>query len=183
MTTYGSLKLWLVSHKRKIAEMGTGLFLYGIFNWVFNYPLYMAVVGYYGLVYGGLLMAFLSFIQCGILLVVFDKMKIDWVGATYLEDVERQKDKKSRIEKILVWALKKESQSASGKIAKTGIFLVLSAFVDPFIVAVHYRRKQFTGVNLRDWGILFVAVLIANLYWTLRTGILVLAVKELWQRI
>lgn len=183
MTTYGSLKLWLVSHKRKIAEMGTGLFLYGIFNWVFNYPLYMAVVGYYGLVYGGLMMAFLSFIQCGILLVVFDKMKIDWVGATYLKDVERQQEKKSRIEKILVWVLKKESQSASGKMVKIGIFIILSAFVDPFIVAVHYRRKQFDGVSVRDWVILFVAVLIANLYWTLRTGILVLAVKELWQRI
>src|SRR3989344_4427287 len=156
-----------------LARVGLGITLYGIFNWVFNYPIYMMVVGYLGLVNGGLVMTLFSFIQCLIFLVIFDKMSIDWVGVTYLDDLRLKEDKKW-FEKILVWAIRKE-----GRLAVVS-FVIYSIFVDPFVVTVHYRHRQFEGVTKRDLLILTFSVFIANLYWTLRTGILVAALQAVW---
>lgn len=173
---------WLASHKKRISEIGTGQILYWVFNWVFNNPVYLAAIAYFGIVKGGLIMSIASFLQCALLLVVFDRMKIDWVGVTYLQDISRKEEKKW-VEKALVWALRRDSQGAKGKLIKLSIFATLSAFVDPFLVAVHYRRSHFEGVTGRDWAILTASVFIANAYWTLRQGILVAVALEVWRRI
>lgn len=177
-----SLKLWFLRHKKKIAEIGTGAILYGIFNWVFNYPLYLGVIGWLGLVKGGALMTLLSFIQCMVLLFVFDKMGIDWVGIGYVDNVVK-KENKNRVEKMLVWAVRKEHQGAVGKLVKLSGFAVMSILVDPFVIAVHYRREQFKGVTWRDVRILIGAVFFGNIYWIARQGILVVIAKEIWKRI
>ncbi|HEU0080458.1 MAG TPA: hypothetical protein VFQ72_00320 [Candidatus Paceibacterota bacterium] len=154
--------------------------LYGIFNWLFNYPLYMGVIAWLGAVKGGLVMTSLSFIQCGVLLVVFDKMGIDWVGVTYVEDVMKKKEK-NWAEKAIVWAVKKEHQTFSGRFLKALGFIAMSVFVDPFVVAVHYRKAHFAGVSKRDWQILFGSVFFGNLYWIIRTGLLVKIIEVGWK--
>ncbi len=157
---------------KKVSAFGA----YEIFNWVFNNPAYMLAVGYLGLWQGGLLMAMFSLVQCAIFLVMFDKMGVDWVGANYLEEVRRKTEKKWW-ERLISWAARKEG--GLGILS----FIVYSIFVDPFVVAVHYRRRQFSGINKRDWLLLFSSVFIGNLYWTLRTGVLVEAIKWAWEKI
>jgi hypothetical protein len=179
--THCSLKLWFLQHRKKIAEIGTGATLYGIFNWIFNYPLYMWVISdkCLGIVVGGLVMTCLSFIQCAFLLVVFDKMKIDWVGVTYMKDIEKKNDK-GRLERVLVWAIKKEHSTFVGNSIKFICFIVMSVLVDPFVVAVHYRKAHFKGVNRHDWQVLTAAVFFANIYWIIRQGILLMIIVTIW---
>ena len=148
---------------------------YEIFNWLFNNPAYLLAIGYLGTLKGGLLMASFSFIQCATLFVMFDKMGVDWVGVNFLEEV-RQKENKRWWERLLSWAVKKE-----GNLAIIS-FLIYSVFVDPFVVAVHYRHNHFNGITRRDWGLLFASVAIGNFYWIVRTGLIVEVAKWLWQK-
>lgn len=174
---------WFRQYRRKIAEVGVGMTLYATFNWAFNYPLYIAVVAYYGLVKGGLIMFLLSLIQNIALLFLYDRMKIDWVGAGYLEEVQFREGNKTRTQRALLWALKEEARGKGHRFFKAVGFVLLSIFVDPFVVSVHYRRFQFLGVSRRDLGILTASVVIGNLYWTIRTGVLVEIAKAAWERL
>jgi hypothetical protein len=165
-----------LSLKRRIATFGLGMTLYGIFNWVFNNPIYMIAVGYYGVVKGGLVMMGLSYVQCLLLLGVYDKMGVDWVGVGYLDEL-RIKSKLTRGERIILWTIRRGGNWTVPR------FIVLNILADPFIVAVHFRQRQFAGITRQDVCVLSLSVLTSNLYWIIRTGTLVLVIKWVWQSI
>lgn len=172
---------WVKKSRRRIAEVGAGMTAYAVFNWFFNYPLYFVVVARCGLVQGGLIMFGLSLIQNIGLLYLYDRIGIDWVGARYLQEVQMSDGKRNWIQRTLIWALKEEARNKGHRLVQALVFIILSTFVDPFIVSVHYRHFQFLGVSRRDLKIITAAVVIGNVYWTLRTGILVAFVKTVWQ--
>jgi predicted neutral ceramidase superfamily lipid hydrolase len=107
---------------------------------------------------------------------MFDRQGVDWVGVGYLDEL-RLKEDRSWWEKLITWAVKRE-----GNLAVVS-FLVYSVFVDPFIVAVHYRHNHFNGITRRDWGLLLASVLVGNFYWTVRIGLMVELAKWIWQAI
>lgn len=164
---------WLARHWRRIAQIGTGHGLYATFNWFFDNVLYVYVVYTWGIVRGGAFMTLLSFIQCLLTLLVYQRMRIDWVGAGLLADLKR-KPNRSRTEALLVLA------SARNRVL---IFILLCIFQDPFITTAYFKEGSFERLTRRDWQVFVGSVLVANLYWIFVAALIGQAVAALWHAV
>lgn len=159
-------RLW-----QRLAQIGTGHALYATFNWVFDNILYVYVVYTLGVLRGGALMMAASFVQCAVTLVVYQRMRIDWVGTGLLAEI-RAKPTRTRVENALVWA----SNRHPGV-----IFTLLCVFQDPFITAAFFKQGSFERLSRRDWAIFVAAVLVSNLYWIFVASLIGQAVAVLWR--
>ena len=156
---------------QRLARIGTGHALYATFNWVFDNILYVWVVYTLGMVKGGALMMAASFAQCALTLVVYQRMRIDWVGTGLLAEI-RLKRERTRLERALVWASERHPAV---------IFTLLCVFQDPFITAAWFKQGSFGGLTRRDWAIFVAAVVVANVYWIFVASLIGQAVATLWQ--
>jgi len=164
---------WLKHSQGRILAIGWRFILFEIFNFFFNYPLYGWVLGSQGLVRGWLIMVMLSFILCIVVFWHYDRAGIDWLFANAAREWEGETTKSSgRLRKMIV-RISRSRDSYKGIL----IFILASANLDPVIVAVHYRKSHFSGISLRDWGILATSVIVGNLWWGIRVGIIVEILK------
>ncbi len=118
-----------------------------------------------------------SLVQCATMFWLYDRMKIDWLGAHALRELE-EKENKNRFEHMAVW-IGKEKHTLWEKLLSPFVFIALTLPIDPLIVAIHYRKKHFGGITARDWFILISAVVVANAWWLLKIEILIVFVKEI----
>ena len=146
---------------KDLARIGIGHGIYGVFNWFCDHILYVFVVYQLGLVIGGGLMTAFSLTQCLITLLVYERMRVDWVGAGALAQIRIGRP--TRWRQALNWITRQNNVVA---------FLSLSFFQDPFITTAYFRCGRFDGLKTRDWRIFLSSVLLGNLYWTLRAGFL-----------
>lgn len=164
---------WLKRSWDGILATGWRLVTYEIFNYTFNYPLYIWAMGSLGLVRGWSVMALISLVVCVGFFWRYDRDGVDWLFANAAREWEEGTEESSGwFRKMLV----RISRSRDGY---TGIltFVIASINLDPVIVAVHYRKVHFQGIGLRDWSILFASVAIANLWWGARIGLFVEILK------
>jgi hypothetical protein len=135
--------------------------------------LYVFVIYHYGMLQGGALMTALSCIQCALTLVIYQRMRIDWVGAGLLAEL-RTKENPSRLERVLRplshWSPK-------------AVFVALCMLQDPFIATAYLREGRFGALTRRDWQHFLVAVLISNLYWILVASVLGNLLAAAWHLI
>jgi hypothetical protein len=169
---------WLKKHHRKIQEIGMGLFIYEVFNFVYDWLFYPFAIAYWGLLIGGIIVVTGSLVGCGILFWLYDYMRVDWLGAHALRELE-DKENKSNLEKLITWIGKKKVTFWEKALSPL-VFVTLTFPIDPLIVAIHYRRHHFKGIGWKDWGILLAAVAAANAWWLLKVGLIVEGVKFLW---
>ena len=139
------------------SQVGLGHATYAGFNWCFDHVLYVLVVYHYGMFHGGALMTALSCLQCAATLVIYQRMRIDWVGAGLLAQLGA-KPNPSRIERLLL---------PMSRWSPTAVFVALCLLQDPFIATAYRRAGRFGALTRRDWQHFLVAVLISNLYWIL----------------
>lgn len=159
-------RLW-----QRLAQIGTGHALYAGFNWAFDNILYVWVIYTLGMLKGGALMMAASGLQCALTLVVYQRMRIDWVGTGFLAEI-RAKPERTRLERVLVWASNRHPAV---------IFTLLCVFQDPFITAAWFKQGSFERLTRRDWGIFAAAVAVANLYWIFVASLIGQAVATLWR--
>jgi hypothetical protein len=177
----GSLKLWLLQHRKKIAEIGIGIFLYeGVFNPLYDFVFYPFCLAYWGLKIGGIVAVGGSLAHVAFLFWLYDHMKIDWLGAHALRQLD-ESENKGNLAKLAVW-IGKEKHGWE-KVASPFVFVLLTLPIDPLIVAVHYRKQHFQGIGLKDWGILVASVASANAWWFIKIGVVVEFGKFLWSYI
>ncbi|MBI2801849.1 MAG: hypothetical protein HYX63_16495 [Gammaproteobacteria bacterium] len=143
------------SGRRRLAHVGVGHTLYAGFNWLFDHVIYVYVVYQFGMLRGGLLMTALSFAQCAGTLVLYQRMRIDWVGAGLLAEI-RLKPRPNPFERFLLWADARHSLA---------IFTLLCIVQDPFITTAYFKRGQFDVITRGDWGRFILSVIVANFYW------------------
>src|SRR6185437_10806775 len=98
---------WVRRHHRKIREIGTGLFLYESFNFVYDFIFYPFAIAYWGIVQGGAIAAFLTFPINAAVFFSYELLRVDWLGAHALRELE-DKENKSNIEKLATWIGKKK---------------------------------------------------------------------------
>lgn len=161
---------WIRQHRR-VAEVGIGHILYASFNWFFDNVLYVFVVYQLGLLVGGALMTTLSLAQCGATLLLYERMRIDWVGAGSLARM-------SCIPNPLWW---QRILICATRRGDAFVFVVLCIFQDPFITTAYFRRGRFDGLTGRDWRIFIGSVLASNFYWTLRSGAVAAVLLSAWR--
>lgn len=162
---------WLRRHRRRFAEIGTGHVLYASFSWVFDNILYVWIVYRFGLLGGGCIMTMLSLIVCAATLLLYERMRIDWVGAGSVARLAAVPHP-SWWQLIIMWT------AGRGDIF---IFFALCIFQDPFITTAYFRRGHFDGLRAHDWQIFFASGLVANIYWTLRSGAVAAVFVGAWR--
>ena len=164
---------WISRHRRRLAEVGTGHALYALFNWQFDNVVYVYAVYRLGLVAGGAFMTLLSLLQCGFTLVIYERMRVDWVGAGSIARLANTPSP-SWWQWVLGFSMQR------GKLIS---FLGLSAFQDPFITTAYFRGGRFDGLTPQDWRLFFASVLVSNGYWTLRSGVVAALVVAVYHRV
>lgn len=132
---------WLTRHRRRLAEVGIGHFLYATFSWFFDNVLYVYVIYRLGLLAGGAIMTFLSLIVCAATLLLYERMRLDWVGAGSLARLSYIPNP-SWWQRIILYA------SRRGGVF---IFFALCVFQDPFITTAYFRQGRF-DVSVRATG-------------------------------
>ena len=162
---------FLKKHHARIQEIGIGLFIYECFNFVYDWLFYPFALVYWGVVHGGIVLVLGSLIQCSLFFWLYDRMKIDWLGAHALRQLE-MKEKKNRLEHLAVW-VGKEKKTWWEKLLNPIVFIALTLPIDPLIVAIHYRKRHFGGISARDWWVLLASVLVANAWWLIKIEILI----------
>ncbi len=123
----------------------------------FNYFLYPYAIYSLGVLVGGFVMTFLSFIVCFLILKFYDWSKRDWLGIEAIKKLKKY-DGDKKIGRLTAYVMKKGDPA---------VFLFLSVQYDPFITTVYLRRGQYNGMNRRDWMIFIGSLLFGNAYWTL----------------
>lgn len=162
---------WIRRNRARLAEVGTGHALYATFNWFFDNVLYVYVIYRLGLLVGGAIMTFLSLVGCAAKLLLYERMRIDWVGAGSLARLSCIPNP-SWWQRIISWATRRGAAV---------IFLALCVLQDPFITTAYFRQGRFDGFRARDWQIFFGSVLVSNFYWTLRSGVVAAVLVSAWQ--
>lgn len=169
------LRKWWVEHGVKLGTIGIGVSAYEALNFIYDGIFYPFAVVYWGIWKGGAIALAGSLIICAVLFWLYDKMRIDWLGAHALRELD-ERHNKNTFDHVATW-IGKKNKTLYEKVASVILFIVLTLPIDPLIVAVHYRQKHFGGIKAKDWGILFMAVLLANLWWLLQIGVVLEVIK------
>lgn len=153
------LVLSLVAKKDRLATLTVGWLTDRATNWAFEYVLYPIVIGYFGLVVGGLWMIGISITASLAVIKLYDYLKIDWLG---IEKVKEFRDGEAQTitEKIIQWAMKKGDIFA---------LVAMSILSEPTKVTLYMRRgsNKFNGFSRRDWVIFLTSVVIGNVSWAI----------------
>jgi hypothetical protein len=169
---------FLRKHHKKITEVSTGIVLYEIFDFFYNFVFYPIVLAYWGFSDGAVIAVATSLAINIFVFWLYEYMRVDWLGAHALRELEREENKSS-IAKLMTWVGKKKEHWWE-KALNPIVFIALLLPIDPVIVAIHYRREHFNGLKLRDWQILILATLIANAWWLLKVELVIQALLYLW---
>lgn len=160
----------LDSHWRRLAQIGIGHSLYAAFCWLFDHVLYVYVVYTLGILLGGAIMTAASLLICIATLMIYERMKVDWVGAGLLNEIAARQ-RHSLTDRLLVWTTRQN---------RVVVFLILCALSDPFITTAYLRGGAFNGLRKRDWQIFCASVLVSNLYWIFAADLIGHAVVTIW---
>jgi hypothetical protein len=191
MSGLKSVAAYIAAKKKKIATVAVGHSFNQIFDWLFNYPLYMFAVESLGLGMGYVVMAIISFFTCLIFIRFYDWLKIDWLGIEVAKEVSefgpiwiKNLKVESKIGFILWWPFSKIILLMLWAINKGGIvaFLALSIYTDPFITTVYMRKgwSEYNGLSKKDWMIFLASTAVSNAYWAVRTFAILESAKLIW---
>lgn len=164
-------KSLLRCYGQRVAQIGLGHAIYAGISWVFDNILYVWVVYRLGLLIGGAIMMAASGISCALTLVIYQRMKVDWVGAGALASLGSH-PAPCWWQRILIWAMKKGDAM---------IFMALCIFQDPFITTAYFKRGSFDRLTGRDRWLFLGSVFCSNFYWTLRSGAVGVVFVKLWR--
>lgn len=150
---------FLLKEKKRLGIWGVGHTVNWTIDFFFNFVLYPFVIWKLGVLGGGIVMIFLSFLICYAIIIFYDWAKKDWLGIETIKEV-KEYNGKSLIGKFTSWIMKKSDPI---------LLLFLSIQFDPFITTAYMRRgaHQYSGMSKRDWKIFMSSLVIGNAYWTI----------------
>lgn len=186
---------------RRISQILVGHTCLKAVSWLFDNPLYLFMIYRFGPAKGGLIMTTLSMLVCLGLLLVYERMKVDWLGVSVLEEVKERGEPwvkrlytslqpgnpwrrtlvvvvrilafiPAKIFLAVLWALKKGDGFA---------FVALSFYEDPFVTTAFLRHGRFDGLCRRDWLVFTGSVVVSNGFWILRSFAVVEVTRAVWR--
>ena len=168
---------WMVCHKRRIIQVGVGLALYELWVHLYDFVFFPFAIYHWGPLWGGTIAVVGAFANNILVYWLYDVMKVDWLQARAVRDMA-DSENNSRLTK-LAKLLTSEKKGIWRKLASAGIFLGLTAWIDPVIVAVHFRKEHFKGISRWDWFLLLAASASGCVVWLLGSEFAVLILKKL----
>lgn len=164
----------------------------------FDYVAYPAVLLWKGPLWGGITMTVAAALLNLVYLLIYQRTGVDWLGiglvkkaalvAEESDHIAAIRNKRFRwlpvqvLYDIFKWFLIVPAKATiwgvnRGKVAS---FLVLSTFQDSFVTAAFFRHGKTGKLDARDWQIFFGSLLVSNIYWTVRWGVIVEIARAAW---
>lgn len=127
---------------------------------LFDYVLYPFIILEAGLAKGFVIMIFLSFLSCILMIVLYDFLKKDFLAIEYSKqklDSLISNSQEGALKMTSIWILKR---------SRIFLFVFLSVY-DPFIATMFMREgsHQYNALKARDWQILTLSLFIGNGIW------------------
>jgi hypothetical protein len=169
-TIASALNKWGLTNGRAL-ELVVGLTANQAIVWAFNYGIYPFVIYRFGILKGGVVMTFLSFIVCMLTIWFYDWAKRDWLGIEAIKSL-KEYDGSKLIGRLSKWVMGKSDPI---------VFFFLSIKYDPFITMIYMRHGAYNGMSKRDWKIFTGSLILGNAYWTLACFMGVSLVEWVWQ--
>lgn len=156
---------------KKLGAIGTGFVTTWIVNDSFDYVVYPLVLGLLGPYKGGIIMTAAAFGINYVLVLVYNKTKMDWFGFEWLR-LQKDSEAKTFGGRALRFALRGGRWPA---------FILLS-WEDPFKAFVFIRGRMSAGSRFTatDWKWFFGANLVGNVIWILMVSGTIGAVRRLF---
>jgi MFS family permease len=158
--------------KERAAIWGMGYLGNAVIVYGFDYFLYPSVIWKFGIIKGGIVMTFLSFLICYATIIFYDWAKKDWLGIETLKEVKEYHGK-SFFGRLSSWILRKSDPA---------VLLFLSIKFDPFITTAYMRKGAdlYNGLKKRDWNIFLSSLIIGNVYWTFVSFTGISVIRYVW---
>lgn len=155
----GKIAAFLAAKKEKIGILGASWTFDRIYNWFFEYIVCPIIIGYFGLLIGGGIMILVSVVLSVAALIIYDRLKIDWLGIEAIKSL-RDENQTNRWAKLTGWFMKKGDIVA---------LIGLSIVSEPVKVTLYLRHGsgKFNGFSKRDKLIFFTSLIISNVSWVL----------------
>lgn len=172
--------------------------LYQAIDWTLDNPVYIATIVWLGPLYGFLTMTVVAGLLNSVYLLIYQRTGIDWLGINAVkkaalvagerDHIQRLWDMRCRwfwlrwlyltvvalpllAAQILLWGINR------GPIIT---FIVLSIFQDSFVATAYFRHGKEGPLDRRDWNIFFASLIVSNLWWTLRWGVVIELFRLVW---
>ncbi len=165
-----------------------GHVIYELWNFSVDWILWPVVIAKNGFV-GFMYLTAIAFIINLIVLCIYQKMKIDWLGVSILDEMKQKALKMSILSHnvnkwkrpfyILITATFKLSMWLMS--FKTVVFIVLSCWEDSFVATAFLRKESFGPIGRRDLLVFTASTLFSCAFWGVITGSLILpSVTHVW---
>jgi hypothetical protein len=166
---------FITNYKVRVATWGVGLVASKLFAIAFDYGLYPLVMWKFGLLYGFIIMAPISFVTCYLSILFYDWLKKDWLTVETIKEI-KEYEGNNRAIRFFSTILKKSEIFA---------IFILSVKYDPFITVIFLRHGayKYDGMSRRDWRNFLLSSLIGNGYWAIVTftGVsIIVNFKHIW---
>ena len=176
---------------KRVAFVGTGWGLYSAFSWVYDNLLWLAVIGYLGVLQGSIVLTIGAMVINFIFLVTYQKNESDWLGVNGFEDLKEHGDKwaakvqghHNAIVRLVLWVPALFFRLLVLAVRKNNMlaFVVLSIFEDSFITTAFLRGKVGGELTKRDYTVFLASTAFSCIYWSARNGVVLLVLKGGWE--
>ena len=142
---------------KKISTVLIGRTLKEIYNYAIDYVVYPLVLLKFGYLTGLIIMIVVTAIENIAMLILYFKMKIDWLGYDFVNNIKNWATTKKGIKRSIGIVLKKSDAF---------VFLLLSTLRDSFETTAYFKHKQEMS-KTKTWLLFTISLIIGNLYWSL----------------
>ena len=173
---------------KKSLKVMSGWGIYEAWNFLFDFilwPILQALYGLIGVIFLILMVLFLNFM----VLLWYQKKKVDWFGVNVLEDVKAKGHiwvnkigaSSNTVKKISLYIPAKILQLMIWLLNKNDIFafVTLSIWQDSFITTIFLRHGKFTKLESRDYIIFISSTILSCLVWSVLMQAIITAIKVL----
>jgi hypothetical protein len=198
MSIPGRFARFVRDNKTRIKHIGIGHAIYDTASWLFDNPLYIAMIAIYGPLRGGAIMTFFSLLICLVTLFVYERMQIEWTGVDVIDDLrerglrhadriscrERHKTLRELSSRVFFFIPTKIFVFAMWLLQKYGDiagFFIFSILEDAFYTTAYLRHGRFDGLKTKDYLVFLSSVLFSNGYWILRNWGLITVFLLVWR--
>lgn len=148
---------------KKISTVLIGRSLKEFYNHIVDYVVYPLVLIKLGYWTGFIVMVVVTGLENFAMLLLYFKMKIDWLGYDYVDSIKKWAETKKGIKKWLGYSIKKSDFL---------IFLLLSTLRDAFETTAYFRHN-FALKRQKEISIFLGSLVLGNIYWSLGVELLI----------
>lgn len=181
----------MVADIKRIAHIATGWGLYTTWSWVFDNPVWLFVIGWYGFVEGSIIMTFAVVVNNFVFLILHQNDQAKWLGVNGLdilkekghEWADRFHQHKNIFVRIVFWIPAHLFKFIVRLVRKNNIlaFIALSIETDSFIATAFLRGKVQGKLRTKDYITFVASTILSCFYWSLRNGFILVILKMVWE--